>query len=169
MIPARPLAAFVLCAVALGACGPSGGAAVAPGAAPAGIETCVPTDQDQYVYRPARLQVLSACIRVIGTVTSTSTEADGDIHINVRLDDAYRVVLKPGNDFDDGALVIEPVCQIAPPQADAIRVCASDAAPLGRIPMVGDHVWLEGRYVLDTQHHAWAELHPLYRWGVVGQ
>jgi hypothetical protein len=26
---------------------------------------------------------------------------------------------------------------------------------------------MEGRYILDSQHHAWAELHPLYRWGPI--
>jgi hypothetical protein len=158
---------FVL-VVASGACvrPTTDGSATAPSAAvPAGIEACTPTDQGLYVYRPARLQVLAPCIRVIGTVVGTSTEADGDIHINVRLDDVYRTVLRPGNDFEDGDLIVEPVCQVAPPQADAVRICASDAVPLDRTPQVGDHVSLEGRYVLDLQHHAWAELHPLYRWG----
>lgn len=131
---------------------------------PPGIETCAPTDQVLYVYRPARLHALAPCIRVIGTVMGSSIEADGDIHINVRLDAPYRGVLRPGNDFEDGELIVEPVCQFAPPQADAIRICAADATPLGSVPRTGDHVQLEGRYVLDLQHHSWAELHPLYRW-----
>jgi hypothetical protein len=169
VIPIRAL--LVVLAVATSACahpGTDDGATARNGAVPAGIEACTPTDQDHFVYRPARLQTLAPCIRVIGTVMGTSTEADGDIHINVRLDDLYRIVLRPGNDFEDGDLIVEPVCQVAPPQADAIRICASDAAPLDRTPQVGDHVWLEGRYVLDLQHHIWAELHPLYRWGVAG-
>ena len=169
--PFRPSVFFLVLIVGIGSCG--GPAAddrtSAPsGAVPAGIEACTPTDQGRYVYRPARLQTLAQCIRVIGTVMGSSTEADGDIHINVRLDDAYRGVLTPGNEFEDGDLIVEPVCQVAPPQADAIRICASDPAPLERVPRVGDHVWLEGRYVLDLQHHAWAELHPLYRWDVAG-
>ena len=157
----RFLAAAIL-AVTASACA---GAAVPTGAPPANVETCPPGDQDRYVYRPARLQLLAPCIRVIGTIVGRSTEADGDIHLNVRLDDAYRSLLRSGNDFEDGALIVEPVCQIAPPQADAIRVCAADPDPLDRVPHIGDHVWLEGRYVLDLQHHDWAELHPLYRWG----
>jgi hypothetical protein len=167
-----PLPVFLIVLIALsGACGgPAGdGGLAAPSAAlPAGIEVCTPTDQDRYVYRPARLEALASCIRVVGTVIGSSTEADGDIHINIRLDDAYRGVLKPGNEFEAGDLIVEPVCQVAPPQADAIRICASDPAPLERVPRAGDHVWLEGRYVLDLQHHAWAELHPLYRWDVAG-
>jgi hypothetical protein len=30
--------------------------------------------------------------------------------------------------------------------------------------VVGDKVWMEGRYVFDLDHSGWAELHPLYRW-----
>jgi len=30
---------------------------------------------------------------------------------------------------------------------------------------VGAHVWMEGRYVADSEHGGWAELHPLHRWG----
>ena len=133
--------------------------------APANAQPCAPGDQDPHVYRPARLQSVAPCLRVTGTVVSSSVETDGDIHLNVRLDDPYRGLLVVGNDFENGNLIVEPVCQIPPLAADAIRVCAADQAPLGP-PAVGQHVWLEGRYVLDLQHHAWAELHPLYRWGV---
>lgn len=143
--------------------------AAAPAAAvPSGIETCVPGDQDAYAYRPARLQVLAPCARATGVVVASSAEADGDVHINVRLDPPFSALLRPGNDFEDGLLIVEPVCQFAPLQADAIRVCASDPGPLaGGLPAIGEHVSLEGRYVLDLQHHAWAELHPLYRWAKV--
>lgn len=130
--------------------------------------TCIPTDQDQYVYRPARLQVIAACLRVTGTIVSSTAEADGDVHIDVRLDPEYEALLTQANLDDGGDLVVEPVCQFPPLQAEAIRVCASDGDPLtGGLPAVGDYVFLEGRYVLDLQHHAWAELHPLYRWGPV--
>jgi len=43
--------------------------------------------------------------------------------------------------------------------------CAVDADPLTQLPVIGQHVWLEGRYVLDSNHFYWAELHPPYRWG----
>jgi len=130
--------------------------------------TCAPTDQAQYVYRPARLQVVEPCVRVTGTVVASSAEADGDVHLQVRLDAPYRGLLTSGNQFEDGDLIVEPVCHFPPLQADAIRVCASDPDPLdGALPGVGEHVWMEGRYILDLQHHAWAELHPLYRWGTV--
>jgi hypothetical protein len=131
---------------------------------PSGVQTCTAGEQDAYTYRPARLQILAACVRASGTVVELSTETDGDLHLNLRLDSPYRALLTPGNDFVDGYLIIEAVCQIPPLAADAVRVCAADPTPLVGIPNVGDHVSMEGRYVLDLQHHSWAELHPLYRW-----
>jgi hypothetical protein len=155
---------LVLVLLAASACGAS--VTKPQASAPADAQPCAPGDQDPHVYRPARLQLVAPCLRVIGTVVSSSVETDGDFHLNVRLDDAYRGLLVAGNGFEDGNLVVEPVCQIPPLAADAIRVCAADRAPLSPPPAVGQRVWIEGRYVLDLQHHAWAELHPLYRWGV---
>ncbi len=67
-----------------------------------------------------------------------------------------------------GYLQVEVVCQNIPPAIEAIRVCASDPDPfLGPFPHIGDHIWVEGRYVLDLGHSVWAELHPLYRWGLI--
>ena len=162
VVRTRSLAIIVL-ALVCGACATS--TVVAPTTPPA---ACAPTDQDRYVYRPARLQVVAPCTRVTGRVVASSLEADGDVHINVRLDAPYLGLLNSGNLFEDDALIVEPVCQIPLLQADAIRICAADADPLtGALPRVGDHVWMEGRQVLDLQHHAWVELHPLYRWGIV--
>jgi hypothetical protein len=97
-------------------------------------------------------------------------EADGDIHLQLRLDAPDRGLLNAGNAEEGGNLVVEAVCQFPPMQADAIRICASDPDPLsGPLPNVGTHVWVEGRYVVEVQHGAWAEVHPLYRWGVIAQ
>jgi len=128
---------------------------------------CTPTDQDRYVYNPTRLEVLAACVRVTGTVAAVRREADGDLHILLDLDAPHRDLLRPANQGEElGDLVVEPVCVRGVTQADAIDVCASDPDPMtGPFPSVGDHVWMEGRYVLDLQHGGWAELHPLYRWG----
>src|SRR5260370_1553842 len=52
--------------------------------------TCRPTDQDRYVYNPSRLEVLAACLRVTGRVEAVRHEADGDLHILLALDPAYR-------------------------------------------------------------------------------
>jgi len=134
-----------------------------PAAKPA---TCSPTDQVRYVYNPYRLAVQASCIYVTGTVAAVRHEADGDLHILLALDPAYRHLLTRANQGEElGDLVIEPVCVEAVSQADAIATCAADHDPLTTLPAVGERVWMEGRYVFDTEHGGWAELHPLYRWG----
>ncbi|MHB8460160.1 MAG: hypothetical protein ACYDAK_02135 [Candidatus Limnocylindrales bacterium] len=129
--------------------------------------TCSPTDQDRYVYHPYRLAIHAACISITGTVAAVRHEVDGDVHILVALDPAYRHLLMPANQgVELGDLVVEPVCVRRVTQADAIATCASDPDPLaGLLPTVGARVWMEGRYVFDLDHGGWAELHPLYRWG----
>jgi hypothetical protein len=126
---------------------------------------CVPGDQDLYVYSPARLRVLSACLRVTGTVRGVSIEHDGDRHLNVELDPQYDGLLTPGNEAQFHRLVVEPICMGGGDEPSVAAECARDPDPITVIPEIGQRVWLEGRYVLDTNHFSWAELHPLYRWG----
>jgi hypothetical protein len=129
---------------------------------------CQSTDQDRDVYHPARLQVLAPCLRVSGTVAAVRHEADGDRHILLALDPQFSNLLRPANQgVELGDLVVEPVCVGRVTQADAIAICAADPDPLNALPTVGMRVWMEGRYVLDLQHGGWAELHPLYRWGLL--
>lgn len=130
-------------------------------------EPCTPGDQDQYVYRPERLLVLKPCLRITGTVAWLHIEDDGDVHYRIRPDPPYTDLLVPGNEVQGNNLVAEPVCYALPLHADALRLCATNANRMLSIPEVGDHVWMEGRYVLDVGHVSWAELHPLYRWGKV--
>ncbi len=127
---------------------------------------CTPTDQDKYVYHPSRLVVRAACIHVTGTVKAVHRETDGDLHILLALDPAYVNVLTPANQgVALGDLVVEPVCVRSVVQADALATCARDPDPIADpFPVVGEAVWMEGRYVLDLEHAGWAELHPLYRW-----
>lgn len=129
---------------------------------------CVPTDQDHYVYHPYRLKVAAACIRVTGIVQAVRQEADGDFHILLALDATYASLLTPANQgVELGDLVVEPICVHPVTQADAVALCAADPDRLPRpYPIVGDRVWMEGRYVFDLDHGGWAELHPLYRWGL---
>jgi hypothetical protein len=128
---------------------------------------CTATDQDRYVYNPYRLDVQAACIRVTGVVAAVPKEADGDLHILLALDSKYAYLLRPANQGEElGDLVVEPVCVRAVTQLDAEAICASDPDPFpGPFPVVGEHIWMEGRYVFDLDHGGWAELHPLYRWG----
>jgi hypothetical protein len=127
---------------------------------------CEPTDQDRYVYNPGRLIVKASCLRVSGVIDAIRQEADGDLHILLRLDSAYLSYLTPANQGEElGDLVVEPICVHPVSQADAIASCAGDPDPLQNLPHTGDRVWMEGSYVLDSDHGDWAELHPLYRWG----
>ncbi len=130
---------------------------------------CVPGDQDADVYHPARLVVITACLRVTGTIYSSKAEPDGDLHIRLTVDPPYANLINPVNGSGQlGKLVIEPVCEHKVTQADAVATCAADADPINVSGLtVGAHVWMEGRYVTDMQHGGWAELHPLYRWGLL--
>jgi hypothetical protein len=137
-----------------------------PAASPSS-STCQPTDQDQYVYSPDRLTVKAACVRVSGHIDAIREEADGDLHILLRLDAPYRRLLTSANQGEElGDLVVEPICVHQVTQADAIASCRANPDPLQNLPHTGMDVWMEGRYVLDTDHGGWAELHPLYRWGL---
>jgi hypothetical protein len=128
---------------------------------------CVPGDQDPYVYSPSRLRVLSPCLRMTGTVRGISVEHDGDRHLNVELDPQYESLLTPGNEAQFNRLVVEPICVGGGDEPAVAAECATDPDPIEAIPEIGERVWFEGRYVLDSNHFYWAELHPLYRWGVL--
>lgn len=140
------------------------------------VASCQVTDQDNYVYNPDRLSVQAQCLKVSGEVLAKVQEEDGDFHIRVLLDPQYQNLLTPANqnqcaNNDQGVrtcglLVVEPVCVNPVSQQDAISTCASDPDPLTNLPNVGQHVWMEGRYVFDMDHGGWAELHPLFKWEI---
>lgn len=130
---------------------------------------CEPTNQDQYVYLEDRLEVVSPCIRVTGTVGNiVNNPVDGDATMALIVDPAFQQYLTLANREElNGALHVEVICFLGPiinPNARAS--CAANPDPVrGPLPRVGEHVWMEGRWVLDHSHGGWAELHPLYRWG----
>jgi hypothetical protein len=131
---------------------------------------CAPNDQDRYVYQPTRLQVVQACVYITGVVEEVERDGvDGDITLLIRPDSPYEALLTESNrQAQRGNLVVEPVCQLQPLLPAAIAVCAADPVPYsGPLPPTGTHVWMEGRYVLDLNHDSWAELHPLYRAGIL--
>jgi hypothetical protein len=69
-------------------------------------------------------------------------EYDGDVHIDLRPDDAR--LLSDGNERLGGNLVVEVIPQ------DRARVA---------IPERGQHVWVVGPWV-DDEQHGWREIHP---------
>jgi hypothetical protein len=57
-----------------------------------------------------------------------------------------------------GALVLEPVCEKAVTQQDAIQACRGYQNPI-KVPAPGARITAVGYWVLDRAH-GWRELHP---------
>jgi hypothetical protein len=112
-----------------------------------------------HVYNPQRLVVRHPCVRATGTIVLLRPEADGDIHIQVRMDPPYQNLVAPGNSRQDGNLVVEPICMHTVTQADAVASCSGFSFPVTIYPK-GTHVALRGPLVFDRQH-GWSEIHPL--------
>lgn len=145
--------------------------------APSG-ETCDPM-LEAHVYHPQRLIVKQACIAVTGTnVDATANEAvkqpdgvrhekDGDTHGWLKVDPAFENLLNAGNISDEGGnLVFEIICRFPVTQADAKAACQGYTDRV-TLPPVGAHVRMVGRYVQDTFHAKWNEIHPVTSIGVV--
>jgi len=126
-----------------------------------------------HVYHPNRLIVKQECISVTGTIvdaTATQSkkqpdgvrhEKDGDTHGWLKVDSEFENLLNTGNKTDEGGnLVFEIICRYPVTQQDAKAACQgySDHVTL---PPVGSHVRIVGRYVQDTFHGQWMEIHPV--------
>jgi hypothetical protein len=133
---------------------------------------CNPTDQDAYVYLPSRLEVRSECISVTGIVRGAYVTEDGDAIIDLDLDEPYKKFLVEANFTTlfniNGTLHVEIICFGEPSNPIALLVCSSNPDPLRQpLPEVGQHIAVEGRWVLDNGHTGYAEIHPVYRWSVL--
>ncbi len=99
------------------------------------------------IYHPDRLRVRSRCRTATGVVAAVKFEDfDGDVHIDLRVDDADRSLLSPGNSHVGGSLVVEVIPQ------DRLHVA---------VPEVGSRVTVVGPWVEDTTHD-WQEIHPAW-------
>lgn len=124
--------------------------------------TAAQCDQNlwQFVYHPARLQVLNPCLSVTGIVDEVRQEPDGDFHIRFRLDPQFASLLNQMNiSSQQGDLVLEPICQGKVTQADAVQPCSGYAGPFFQ-PRVGQRYLVRGAHVNDSVH-GWNELHPV--------
>lgn len=121
--------------------------------------TCDPTLWS-HVYNPSRLQVVSSCVEVTGSVVLVRKEADGDAHIQLALDPQFANMTNGANDNAQGGnLILEPICVFPVTQQDAIAACAGFKSPVS-VPGVGQRVDTWGVYVLDTSpNHGWMEVH----------
>jgi hypothetical protein len=139
---------------------------------------CKPGPPLAGVYLPFRLHVKNGCVTVSGTVDCLRHEDDGDIHIRLRVDPAYRRLLTPANAFQQCAghpgphLVVEII-----PQNGHLPFLTNNASRGGFItpaaPGVGDHVTVTGPLVWDSNAlhdliypgrnvENWAEIHPAW-------
>lgn len=111
----------------------------------------------QHVYHPYRLQVISWCRSVTGTVQGVRREPDGDLHILLAVRPS---LVNAANQLDEhGDLVLEVICQGHISQADARQPCQGLRQHL-TIPSAGDRIRVKGSYVLDADH-GWMEIHPV--------
>jgi uncharacterized protein YraI len=126
-----------------------------------------------HVYHPNRLIVKQECIAVTGTIvdaTATETqkqldgtrhEPDGDTHGWLKVDPEFESLLNSGNINDEaGNLVFEIICKFPVTQPDAKAACQGFTDHVS-LPPVGSHVRIVGRYVQDTFHGQWNEIHPV--------
>ena len=106
--------------------------------------------------------MVEKCITVTGTIDHIKREADGDDHIQVKVDPPFDRLLNDSNiQVQAGALVVEPVCEGPVAQADAMAACRDFHSPV-RIPTGSQQVKILGSFVLDTEpDHGWTEIHPV--------
>lgn len=124
------------------------------------VSTACDTSLEQHVYHPARLHVINKCVSVTGTIDRSTKEADGDVHIRLKVDSKYSFMLNAkNNSIQHGDLVLEPVCEATPTQTDAVSACTNYHSSV-TVPAVGTHVQVVGPYVLDADH-GWNEIHPV--------
>ena len=115
-----------------------------------------------HVYNPQRLVVKQKCVTVSGTVHIVRPEKDGDVHMRLTLDPQFSSMLNAiNNSRQNGALVIEPMCDHTPTQTDAISSCQGFTQHFSALTE-GAHVKVTGSYVEDQDPgHGWREIHPI--------
>jgi hypothetical protein len=123
---------------------------------------CRPGPPEAGVHNPDRLQVLDPCKHAEGVVVDVAHEDDGDYHVWFKADPGYEYLLNPNDHFQaKPALLAEitPDCPPStnPPDAKSAATCPRTSLP---IPKLGDHIAIDGPWVLDTDH-GWREVHPV--------
>lgn len=151
----RLIAVGLLCA----ACASGGGAATRT-STPIAADGCRIGAPEAGVYQPDRLKVLDPCRHAVGVVVDVAAEDDGDHHIWFTPDAGYESLLNPENHFQGRPAMlaeITPDCEGNPPDNEAASKCPPSRLP---IPKLGDHVAINGPWVLDM-NHGWNEIHPV--------
>ena len=131
-----------------------------------------------HVFTRTRLEIITKCTSVTGTVISSFQVNDGDQHIQLLPDNQYLTLLNQKNiELQLCPLVIDPICAHDPSKLNnatlldagidladgevenqSIYACRGFVSKV-YIPKVGEHVRVTGSYVLD-KYHGWMEIHP---------
>jgi hypothetical protein len=173
----------VLCLVAVAGCSkqgfpPASGSQPSAGPQRLGSGQCKAGDPLTGVYLPSRLTVKNPCTTVTGTVDCVKHEADGDVHIRLRVDPAYQRLLTSANAAQTCSnqpgphLVVEII-----PQNGHLPLPENSATRGGfqtpQEPPAGAHIRVTGPLVWDSNalHEIvhpgentknWAEIHPAW-------
>ncbi len=114
------------------------------------------------MHNPDRLHVLDPCRHAAGIVVDVAHEDDGDYHVWFTPDTAYVQLMNSEDHFQaQPAMLAEitPECLPGRTPADAHAASHCPKTKL-RIPVIGNHISLDGPWVLDTDH-GWQEIHPV--------
>jgi len=111
-------------------------------------------DQDDLVHHPKRLKILEPSKEISGRVMNITGAADGDYHINLRIEDTS-LLFANNIKKEDGCLVVEIVCA----KKSIFKICKGQTNDIP-IPRIGDSIIVVGPYVYDKRHGL-AEIHPV--------
>ena len=114
------------------------------------------------MHNPDRLQDLDPCKHAAGVVVDVAYEDDGDYHVWFTVDQGFENLLNSEDHFQARAAMlaeITPDCPAStnPPDARSAAGCPKSKL---QIPVIGDHIAIDGPWVLDTDH-GWREIHPV--------
>jgi hypothetical protein len=154
------IAAVVLCAACAGTSTSQ--------ATPPPASGCRAGPPEAGVYQPDRLQVIDPCKHAEGVVVDVAAEDDGDYHVWFTPDSAYAYLMNSENHFQGRPSMlgeITPSCPSSPPDGAAAAKCPKSQL---HIPALGDHIAIDGPWVLDT-NHGWREIHPVDSISVLGR
>ena len=153
--------ALTALALAVLLCGCAQGASVSSASPSPATTGCRSGPPEAGVHNPDRLQILDPCKHAEGVAVDVANEDDGDYHIWFRADHGYEYLLNPQNHFQARPAMlaeITPNCDGGnPPNAQSASRCNKSGLV---IPKLGDHVAIDGPWVLDTDH-GWREIHPV--------
>lgn len=120
----------------------------------------------KHVYNPQRFDIKSKSMTVTGKIVGKVQEADGDIHIRLKLDSCSNKLLNDKNyKRQDSCLVIEIIYVYSVKQQDAVDKSKGYVNKV-YVPKKGEHVRVTGPYVLDKEH-GWYEIHPVSKVEVI--